>query len=420
MRCYRRLLEVRGDQERLLPISYIRLAADLTMPHSTVKKAVTKLWRAHLVDRTRYLTKGVEGWRSSVNLTVHGHETKAGLVVPEATVGWAETAPKWGGYRVKTETKMVLTNAQAGFSEIQPTDLDPQDGPPKISPLKVGVTDPFTYVKGSAPGGRVFPSMQIDPQTVPRKKLGETRLEGDPDELDPVTSTLSAESQRTRFAWVSQLVSAYNTAYREQGVQVFTKVTACLPGKQPKQPFRGKGKRRWFTAPKKVPETEVEFASWDATSSPLRAPSPVPPADPFGPSIVHWRHYTPLLEAARVLADKRIPPLEWARFMVSHVKAARLPVDRLFSAKALGDHKFRSVFRQVSGYGHGDGSVAIAPTQLHLEQLYRRQESGLILQGNGSLLAFPPWYVKLRKDERAQGVPDPMTRFPRIAPVGAR
>jgi len=237
----------------------------------------------------------------------------------------------------------------------------------------------------TAPG---LPIQTVDLKTVPRKTTSLPKLTGDPDDPD------ERIRRRLTHEWLKLLVDAYSAAYRARGVTTWL----TLPGAR---------------------RQDVAFCT-------VLADGTVKPAVQTGPPLEKWKHYAKLMECARALQDHNIPPHAWAAWAVGRGTHGRtLPATSVFVAAHVNSRAHRGIFRKESGYGHGDGSLALTPTPNHFEQLYRAQEARRLRDGRGDpttgcLWGFPPWYFELRREEIRQGVEDPMERYPQIKPLAVQ
>lgn len=228
----------------------------------------------------------------------------------------------------------------------------------------------------------------IDQKHLPKSTVKGSTLTGDP------------EDRATRHQWIRQLATAYNTACQE----VFGVPGRCYP---PAAKATG-------------------FSSWDPATGVVTT-HPDGPDD--GGALEKWRAgkvylYDKLLGAAQILHEKGIAPIAWARWCMEGSRDSQKaegkrptprPVLAVFAEPVLADARRRAMFYQQNGgqYGH-----EVQPTNQHLEQLYRMQESRRRLKGWTYLWGLPPWYVAMRQVEIGQGVIDPLDRFPVI--MGAK
>lgn len=234
-----------------------------------------------------------------------------------------------------------------------------------------------------------MPVQMIKAAAIDNKNLPKTAVKG---------STLTGDPQdrATRHQWIRQMAAAYNTACQE----VFGVPGRCYP----------------------PAAKATEFSSWDPVAGAVVARSEGPDD---GGALEKWRAgkvylYDKLLGAAHVLADKSIAPIAWARWCMEGSRDAQKaegktptprPILAVFAESVLADPRRRAMFYQHNSgqYGH-----EVQPTTQHLEQLYRMQEARRRAKGWTYLWGLPTWYVAMRETEIAQGVLDPMDRFPVI------
>ncbi len=375
---WRHLVAYRGDAYRGMVVSYQRVATDTGVPYRTVERLMRRLAEAGLVSKHCTRVRRQDGFTSNVVVEALGYCGPGVDWVPKATIAWCESRPQWGGLRTRkmrsvTENggesvapKQEVTGASCGVYE----SLNTQEA-----------NTPSSIEEGGAPGGAPFSPLRgfIDQHSIPKKSLQLPKLTGDPDDPDTRTRSL------VRLGWIQHLVNAYNAAYRAAGVNTFQR----LPGK-----------------------TDVEFSTWDGGKPSEPNTQTGKARAPHDPAIERWKHYRPLLEAGRALQGRNIAPDAWAAWAVQRAKGKVLPINRIFMASHVESNAHRHMFRQESGYGYGEGNHAIAPKQEHFEQMYRLREVRHRERGITTLYGFPPWYADLRKQEIAQGVEDPMVRFP--------
>lgn len=134
------------------------------------------------------------------------------------------------------------------------------------------------------------------------------------------------------------------------------------------------------------------------------------------------KHFSKLADCAEVLVEHEIPPRAWAEWVLAKFKSRgmRFPL------------KVTSVFSdRFAAKRHGwfwkeydrGGIVLDKVDRLYSEQLYRRQEAVNLWRGmtvRGVMRSFPPWYFKMREEERAAGHEDSLDFYPRAKKARAR
>lgn len=410
---WRYLVDMRGYGARQLHVSLARVSAVTGLAQRSLERAVARLWRAGALDRWVYRERGPHGWVSSLYVEVYGGvdlvRGQERIWMPAAVATWADSAPSWGGNR---GSKMAV-HSTAGTGKMaaqgaQSAHLDQQDGGPQILSLTSCTSVSCSTNKRGLPSQpaalpvlrMIKPTpIRMDTKAIPRTGTKALTLSGDPNQPE------------TGPAWVRSLVAAYNLACETH----YPKFRRLFPPGC----------------------AEDQFSSWDGTAA-LAAPKTIASrADDT--ALTRWtvRYgngkfggraypvYAKLLAAARWLAEKKIPPQTWAEHVVADQvayyrakgKAPRVvPLIAVFAPDKLANPKFRAMYYQAVG---PQGSTTTQPTQANYEQMYRLQEQSRIKRGVVDLWFFPPWYVALRKQEIAQGIADPMTRYPALAPITA-
>lgn len=381
VRVWVHLMDLRGHAVRPVRVSLRRVVLDLAIAERTLDRAMARLKDAALVDAMRWRVMG-DRWVSVLSLTVHGaREVVRGqerLWAPDQTIMWCDRARAQGRPR-KLNLALTTQSSDAGNQ-----DLAPNPGAP--NPEK------HTYVEGypvvsqqqghPPPAGEVFLEMKkqkaIYIQTPTSTSVMPMKLEGDP--TDPATQTI----------WVRQLAQAYNLACRE----VFGREGRCfLPDS--KQP--------------------VSFSTWSPGGGTTKAtPAPETKKD----ALRSWKFFQPLLAAATALHEHGLSPLAWATWTMRMSHASQLrtskkplarPVNAVFVAAHIDSAKRRGFFHRTTEHGHG---VKLEITKVHEEQLCRMRERDRRARGITHHFGLPDWYAKLREQEVAQGVTDPLERFP--------
>lgn len=410
MALWRHLVDMRGCGDRVMSVSLIRVSADTGAPGRTIDRALARLVVMGAVQRWRTREKRGTTWVSRLDLrvfggidVVRGRET---VWMPCTILTWCDLAKPQGRPRQVAESALSL-NRKGGGSGVDPAPnlaiqspginhLDPKGGAPKILQAYQGDESFFpTGKKGDAMHRTptvtkmgMIKAPAIDQKNLPKTAIKASTLTGD------------SEDRATRHQWIRSMSTAYNTVCQE----VFGVPGRCYP----------------------PAAKAAEFASWDPAAGTIVA-RPEGPDD--GGALEKWRSgkvylYDKLLSAALILHEKGIAPAAWARWVMvgsrdSQISEGKKPTPRpvlaVFAETAIGDPRRRAMFYGQNGgqYGH-----EVQPTNQHLEQLYRLQESRRRSKGWTYLWGLPPWYVEIRKVEIAQGVDDPLDRFPVI--LGAR
>lgn len=129
-----------------------------------------------------------------------------------------------------------------------------------------------------------------------------------------------------------------------------------------------------------------------------------------------------LRPAAEALAEHGIPPAAWAVWVLRHAKAEQdrrgaktwVPgMQAVFNPERI--RKQRGFFRSTSEHTYGN---RLKIERVHLEQMFRRREASAIARGakpDGAYMFLASWYAEIRRAEIAEGVLDPIERFPRAA-----
>lgn len=397
MSLWRHLVGERGCGDRVMSVSLLRVAADTGIPHRTVDRALARLAAAGAVARFRTRVRQAGGWVSRLDLRVFGGiDTPRGeeiVWMPAPVLAWCDTA-RPQGRPGKGGASHADPSENLAFQALEINGLPGKAGAPKTLQTYSGEQSVFPIGKTSVAEQRdSLPAQMIKAPAIDQKHLPKSMVKGS-------TLTGDPEDRATRHQWIRQLATAYNTACQE----VFGVPGRCYP---PAAKATG-------------------FSSWDPATGVVTT-HPDGPDD--GGAVEKWRAgkvylYDKLLGAAQILHEKGIAPIAWARWCMEGSRDSQKaegkrptprPVLAVFAEPVLADARRRAMFYQQNGgqYGH-----EVQPTNQHLEQLYRMQESRRRLKGWTYLWGLPPWYVAMRQVEIGQGVIDPLDRFPVI--MGAK
>lgn len=128
-----------------------------------------------------------------------------------------------------------------------------------------------------------------------------------------------------------------------------------------------------------------------------------------------FKGYKALVTASAELVKHEISPEGWAEWSLTNLRKKRWkhktpPITMVFAAKSIS--KYRGWFRNT----YEPKSRTVELELENYEQVFRRREAKARWKGvpRNPLVGLPIWYVKLREQEIAEGITDPLELYPKL------